>query len=91
MLKRYVLARFLKSYLLCAVSLIGIYLVVDIFERMDEFVSRNAPFSDLIAYFFFKIPFIIFYMAPQAVLLATVSTAAVAFVALVVAPLIVAT
>lgn len=72
MLKRYVLFRFLKSYLLCAVSLIGIYLVVDFFERVDEFVSRNASLMDTVSYYFFKIPFVIFYMAPQAVLLATV-------------------
>jgi len=72
MLKRYVLFRFLKVYVLCASSLIGVYLVVDFFERVDEFVSRNASLVDTLSYYFFKIPFVIFYMAPQAVLLATV-------------------
>ncbi len=72
MLKRYVLFRFLKCYLLCALALVGIYLVVDFFERADEFVSRSTPLIVTASYYFYKVPFVIFYMAPQAVLLATV-------------------
>jgi lipopolysaccharide export system permease protein len=58
-------------------GLIGVFLVVDFFERVDEFVRRDMPYSDLISYFICKIPSIAFYMAPQAVLLATVLTLAV--------------
>ena len=76
MLKRYVLIQFVKIYLLTASGLIGIFLIVDFFERVDEFLVKDAPMIDLISYFIFKIPFIAFYMAPQAVLLATVITLA---------------
>ena len=76
MLKRYVLIQFVKIYLLTASGLIGIFLIVDFFERIDEFLVKDAPMIDLISYFIFKIPFIAFYMAPQAVLLATVITLA---------------
>ena len=75
-LKKYVLFQFVKVYLLTTVGLIGIYLLVDFFERLDEFVSRNAPFIDLVSYYLYKIPFIANYMAPQGVLLATVITLA---------------
>ena len=76
MLKRYVLTQFIKVYLLTATGLIGIFLIVDFFERIDEFLAKDAPMIDLISYYIFKIPFIAFYMAPQGVLLATVITLA---------------
>ena len=62
MLKLYVLKAFLRSYLLVVGSLILIYLVVDFFERVDEFVSNNAPMVDLLAYYVYKVPFIFFFM-----------------------------
>jgi lipopolysaccharide export system permease protein len=75
-LKKYVLFLFLKTYFLTATGLIGIFLIVDFFERVDEFMSKNAPLSDLVSYYVYKIPFIANYMAPQGVLLATVITLA---------------
>ena len=71
MLKQYVLAQFIKMYLLTTTGLIGIFLIVDFFERIDEFLAKDAPMIDLISYYIFKIPFIAFYMAPQGVLIAT--------------------
>jgi lipopolysaccharide export system permease protein len=75
-LKKYVLFLFLKIYLLTATGLIGIFLIVDFFERVDEFMAKNAPLIDLASYYVYKIPFVANYMAPQAVLLATVITLA---------------
>ena len=77
LLHRYVLRRFIYYYVLSAAGLIGIFLVVDFFERVDEFVRRDVPYSDLVYYYICKIPGIAFYMAPQAVLFATVITLAV--------------
>ena len=77
LLHRYVLKRFIYCYVLSATGLIGIFLIVDFFERVDEFIRRDVPYSDLVFYFIYKIPGIAFYMAPQAVLLATVITLAV--------------
>ena len=75
-LKKYVLFLFLRVYLLTATGLIGIFLIVDFFERVDEFMAKNAPLIDLASYYVYKIPFVTNYMAPQAVLLATVITLA---------------
>ena len=77
LLRRYVLRRFVYCYVLSVTGLIGIFLIVDFFERVDEFIRRDVPYSDLILYFIYKIPGIAFYMAPQAILLATVVTLAV--------------
>ncbi|MZH41945.1 MAG: LPS export ABC transporter permease LptG [Nitrospinae bacterium] len=75
-LKKYVLLMFIKVYLLTVSGLIGIYLIIDFFERVDEFMAKNSPITDLVTYYVYKIPFIGGYMAPQAVLLATVITLA---------------
>jgi lipopolysaccharide export system permease protein len=75
-LKKYVLFMFIKVYLLTVSGLIGIYLIIDFFERVDEFMAKNAPLIDLVSYYIYKIPFIASYMAPQSVLLATVITLA---------------
>ena len=77
LLHRYVLKRFVYCYVSSAVGLIGVFLIVDFFERVDEFVRRDMPYSDLIYYYVYKIPGVVFYMAPQAVLFATVITLAV--------------
>ena len=73
-LKRYVLIQFLKTYLLMVVAMVAVFLVIDAFERLDEFVTKHGDFWDFVFYFVYKIPFILSYMAPQAVLLATVVT-----------------
>lgn len=76
LLKRYVLYKFLRVYCLTATALIGVFMIVDFFERVDEFLSKGISWMDLFAYYIYKVPFIIFFMAPQAVLLATVITLA---------------
>jgi lipopolysaccharide export system permease protein len=76
LLKRYVLKKFLAVYALTLISLISVFLLVDFFERVDEFLVKGSTLFDLFAYYFYKIPFIFFFIAPQAVLLATVVTLA---------------
>jgi len=76
LLKRYVLKKFIRVYLLTAGAMIGVFLIVDFFEQVDEFLVRNSPWTDLAAFYLYKIPFITFFVAPQAVLLATVITMA---------------
>jgi len=44
LLHRYVLKRFVYCYVLSATGLIGIFLVVDFFERVDEFIRRDMPY-----------------------------------------------
>jgi lipopolysaccharide export system permease protein len=75
-LKRYILEQFIKTYALTVSGLVGMFIVIDGFERLDEFVNKNAGVSDFLIYYFLKIPFILSYMAPQAVLVATVITLA---------------
>lgn len=75
-LKRYILSQFIKTYALTVGGLVGMFIVIDGFERLDEFVTKNADVSDFLIYYFLKIPFILSYMAPQSILVATVITLA---------------
>jgi len=75
-LKRYILGQFIKTYLLTVGSLVGMFVIIDGFERMDEFITKNGSVADFIMYYLMKVPFILSYMAPQSVLLATVITLA---------------
>lgn len=73
-LKRYVLMRFINVYLLTIVGFMSIFILIDFFEHADEFVVKNVRWSIWALYYVYKVPFIFSYMAPQAVLLATVVT-----------------
>lgn len=75
-LKRYILGQFIKTYLLTVSGLVGMFVIIDGFERLDEFVTKNGTVADFVVYYLMKIPFILSYMAPQSVLLATVITLA---------------
>ena len=75
-LKRYILSQFIKNYLLTVGGLVGMFIIIDGFERLDEFVTKNGAASDFVMYYLLKIPFILSYMAPQSVLVATVITLA---------------
>ena len=63
LLKRYVLKKFLAVYALTLISLISVFLLVDFFERVDEFLVKGSTLFDLFAYYFYKIPFILFFIA----------------------------
>ncbi len=71
-LKWYTLKTFLSFYLVSVGGFVGLFLIGDFFERVDEFISKNTPLVDILLYYVYKVPFVLFYMAPQSVLLATV-------------------
>ncbi|MBW1720310.1 MAG: LptF/LptG family permease, partial [Deltaproteobacteria bacterium] len=69
-LSRYLLRNFFLIFSLVLPGLIGIYLLVEVFERLDDFIEANAPMSSALAYFFLSIPKILYELTPLAVLLA---------------------
>jgi len=71
-LKQYILKTFLSFYLFSIGGFVGVFLIGDFFDRVDEFISKDAALADILLYYLYKIPFVLFHMAPQAVLLATV-------------------
>lgn len=54
------------------VLVIGIYAVIDFFEKIDNFIEEGAPISLALFYMLLKIPFIVAQMAPVSLLLSTI-------------------
>lgn len=74
LLDRYILGQFVRYALLVLCSLITIYILVDLFERVDDFIDAKQPVSLLVRYLLLKIPFIYDQIIPVCLLLASVIT-----------------
>lgn len=68
---RYMVREFLKLYVLALGSFLGIYLVVDLFEKSDQFITYDVSLSLVVSMFLLKIPYILLLINPGVVLLAT--------------------
>jgi lipopolysaccharide export system permease protein len=73
-LDRYVIGIFLNIFFLIVVSLIGLYLIVDFFERIRMFISNDATWRQITLYFVYQLPFILSLMLPVSVLLSSLLT-----------------
>jgi lipopolysaccharide export system permease protein len=51
---------------------VGIYLLVDFFERIDDFMEAGLPFLKTIVFFQLKIPFIVSQISPIGIFLAVI-------------------
>jgi len=69
---RYVLRHFLPVFALTTIGFVGIYLIVDFFERVDSMLSSQVPFREIYAYFLYKIPTILTQGIPMASLLSAI-------------------
>jgi lipopolysaccharide export system permease protein len=69
---RYLLKQFLKVFFYGVITFIIIYVVVDTFEEIDNFIDHDARVMDIILYYVYALPFILTYIVPVALLLATV-------------------
>ena len=74
-----VISRYISQELakLIAISLgafIAIYLVIDFFERIDDFVEAKLPLSLALQFFILKVPFIVQQGIPMGVLMGTLIT-----------------
>ena len=74
LLDRYLLRQFSKNLLLVLSSLLAIYLLVDFFERVDNFFDAHKPVVLVLKYLAFKIPLIFEQLMPVCVLLAGIIT-----------------
>lgn len=67
---KYVIKETLQTFSIVLIGAITIYLVVDFFEKIDDFVEASMPFSDALLFFVFRTPLIISQVTPVGVLLA---------------------
>jgi len=65
---RYVLVEFLRIFGLCMVGFLLIYVLVDLFDRLQNFLKFHASLGEVCRYLFFKIPLIVTQLIPIATL-----------------------
>ena len=73
-ISRYFTREFLKIFGLCLCSFISLYLLIDLFERLDDMIKNQVAFGLIIKYCLCSIPMIIYQVTPMGVLLCTFIT-----------------
>lgn len=71
---RLVLSLFLRVILLCLVSFVVVFVLADLFEKMDNFIDHQARWSAVGRFYVYKLPEIVRLTLPVDVLLATLFT-----------------
>ena len=74
LLYRYIFSQFTKNLAMVLGALITIYLLVDFFEKIDNFIEAGHPATLAVKYLLLKIPLIIDQIMPVCLLLAGVIT-----------------
>jgi lipopolysaccharide export system permease protein len=67
---RYLTKELLKYFGIVLVTVVGIYLSVDFFEKIDNFLDAKLPLSKAVVFFALRVPFIVAQITPVGVLLA---------------------
>ncbi|OQY06891.1 MAG: LPS export ABC transporter permease LptG [Desulfobacteraceae bacterium 4572_123] len=69
---KYLIKEILKYFCVVLVVVIAIYLAVEFFEKIDNFIEKSVPLSHAVKYFIMKTPFIVAQIAPVGILLAVI-------------------
>ncbi|MEW6674006.1 MAG: LPS export ABC transporter permease LptG [Thermodesulfobacteriota bacterium] len=67
---KYIIREVLKYLAVVLILVVGIYIAVDFFEKIDDFLEVGLPFSRALIFFAYKTPFIIAQIMPVGLLLA---------------------
>ena len=70
-ISRYISQELVRIIAVCLGAFVAIYLVIDFFERIDNFLAAGLAFSWAAQYFLLKVPFILQQGIPMAVLMGT--------------------
>lgn len=74
LLDRYVLVEFVKLLLLSLCAFVVIFAIVDLFEKIQDFMDGHASFLIVARYYLYKIPWVTVQVLPVALLMATFLT-----------------
>mgnify|MGYP003575628011 CR=1 FL=1 len=69
---RYLLKSFLRVFLFAVVAFVIIYVTVNIFEEIDNFIDHDAKVVHIASYYLYSLPFVLTYVIPVSLLLGTV-------------------
>lgn len=71
---RYILRHFFPVFALALAAFLGLYLIVDLFEKVGDILEKEPSLAQTLQYFLYKSPLIITQGIPMAALLATLIT-----------------
>lgn len=74
LLDRYIFKQFLWNFILVLGGLLSLYLLIDFFEKVDNFTDKGKSIGYALQFFFLKIPDIYFQLSPVCILLAGIIT-----------------
>jgi lipopolysaccharide export system permease protein len=74
LINRFLLKHFLRILALSIGAFIGIYLLIDFFEKISDFIDHKANATDYLTYLFNSIPIILVQILPLAILMTVVLT-----------------
>lgn len=69
---RYLLTRFIRIFLISILVFTVIYITVDVFEEIDNFIDHDASILTVVRYYAFSVPFILTYIIPVSLLLGAI-------------------
>ena len=69
-IQKYVIQEVLKTFAIVLTVSVVIYLIVDFFEKIDNFFEAGVPMSQALSFFILRIPLIVSQVAPVGVLMA---------------------
>ena len=69
---KYLLKQFARIFLISIVAFSIIYITVNVFEEIDNFIDHNAGVSTIALFYLYSIPYILTYVIPVSLLLATI-------------------
>ncbi len=70
-LSAYLLREYIKRIMMTLFVMGLLYIVIDLFEKIDEFIVNKASAEQLIMYFLYKLPLVLIQMTPVAILIST--------------------
>jgi lipopolysaccharide export system permease protein len=73
-ISRYISLELAKIIAICLGAFIAIYLVIDFFERIDDFLEAKLPLSLALHFFMLKLPLVVQQGIPMSVLMGTLIT-----------------
>jgi lipopolysaccharide export system permease protein len=74
LLARYLIREFLRLFCLCLAGGTALYLVIDLFDRINMFIRYGAEVKWVVLFLLYKIPLMVYHIFPATMLLAVLLT-----------------
>lgn len=72
LINKYLTIEILKYFCIILAAVVSIFLAVDFFEKIDNFMEASLPFLKIIRFYYLKIPSIVARIAPVGILLSVI-------------------